>query len=84
MSRKSRIPPVELADIADLLSPSGASAIAAAVEAYWHSRGHVQVRAERYEIPSGGGWGVRSNLVGGLPPAPVGKSLDERRREFLG
>ena len=81
---KQKLPPTELADIADLLSPLGASAIAAAVNAYWHERGARHVLAYRYEIPSGGGWGVRSNLVGGLPPVAAGPSLAERRREFLG
>jgi hypothetical protein len=51
----------------DLYSAMGADCVAKAVECYWHKRGHRQVRSERFEL-SPGTWGVRSNLVGGMPP----------------
>jgi hypothetical protein len=41
------------------------------VERAWHKCGHTQVRAWVIEEPKYKGaaiWGIRSNLVGGLPP----------------
>lgn len=55
-----------LDEVLDLLSPLGASVLAEHINAYWAAKGG-QAGAERYEIPGGGGWGVRSRLVGGLP-----------------
>lgn len=55
-----------LADVSDLLSPYGAGVLAAAIATYWRERGYTVV-AERYELPGSGGWGVRSDLVNGLP-----------------
>jgi len=63
-------------------SYEGAFRLAAKVEDYWHKRGHYNVKAEPYCIglfafdynraPSdrkcNKRYGVRSNLVNGLPP----------------
>lgn len=54
-------------DCDDLLSMRGSRLLAAAVVEYWLSRGHL-VFAEGYPIPDTTAWGVRSNLVNGLPP----------------
>jgi hypothetical protein len=69
----------------DYFSNAGASALAETITTYWHSRGYPWVEAERFPIaerPSM--WGVRSNLVDGLPPTRrPGRTLKERRMEFL-
>ena len=64
----------------DSYSFEGAFRLAAKVEDYWHRRGHRNVKAEPYSIghfkflPASGQaralerFGVRSNLVNGLPP----------------
>jgi hypothetical protein len=62
-----------LADVADLLSSFGAGVLAAAISEHWRLRGYPGVKAERYELPGGGGWGVRSNLLNGLPRMEAGK-----------
>jgi hypothetical protein len=55
----------------DAFTKYAAGVLAAHIQKFWHDRGgagHL-VRAERYEIPEAPGlWGVRSNLVNGLPP----------------
>ena len=52
----------------DLLSRAGANALCRTIVAYWSRRGHT-VTAEPYELPGHeDNWGVRSNLVAGLPP----------------
>lgn len=61
-------PPSSLSDCSDLLSSFGAGVLAAHIGAYWRDRGYL-VHAERYELPGGGGWGVRSDLFNGLPRA---------------
>lgn len=57
----------------DPLTRAGAGVLARTVNAYWHRRGYPQVQAEPYELgePFEGNWGVRSNLVAGLPPHPT-------------
>ena len=50
----------------DLLGAYGAGLIADHINAYWAARG-TMVNAQRYELPHGGGWGVRSSLLRGLP-----------------
>ena len=52
----------------DYLLSYGAGVLAATVQAYWHKQGATHVRAERYETDIPGVFGVRSNLVCGLPP----------------
>lgn len=53
----------------DSYSAFGAGKLAKTIESYWHERGFPTVRAERYALPGYEGmWGVRSNLVAGLPP----------------
>lgn len=60
-----------LSDHSDFLDRAGAQAIAASINDYWRARGHLTVRAEPYELPDFRRvYGVRSNLVGGLPPRP--------------
>lgn len=72
--RKSPFPPKT-----DFFSKYGAGLLADHINAFWKGR---NVKAERYELDAGLGWGVRSNLVGGLP-RKQGKSIEQRRREFL-
>ncbi len=55
----------EKIDCADLFSKTGARLLAAVIIKYWADRGY-HVVAESY--PADGYWGVRSNLVNGLPP----------------
>jgi hypothetical protein len=55
-------------DKMDALSKHGAGLIAACIMDFWARRGLGNVKAERFEVWEGT-WGVRSNLVGGLPPA---------------
>jgi hypothetical protein len=60
----------EKLDCADLFSKVGARLLAAVIVKYWHDRGHF-VFAEGYpmtDVSIAGKWGVRSNLVNGLPP----------------
>lgn len=52
-------------DCADLFSKRGARLLAEVIMKYWKNRGY-HVFAEGY--PMSGNWGVRSNLVNGLPP----------------
>ena len=53
----------------DSLSRAGANALCRTIVAYWSRRGHT-VTAEPYELPGHEDhWGVRSNLVNGLPSA---------------
>lgn len=50
-------------------SHHAAGVLAKTIETYWRERGHGNVRAERYELDGfPNHWGVRSNLVNGLPP----------------
>jgi hypothetical protein len=51
----------------DNYTARGADKLKATILRYWLDRGFVNVRAERYEV-SEGIWGIRSNLVNGLPP----------------
>jgi hypothetical protein len=55
---------------ADLTTRSGADALCRHLTDYWVKRGYAKVRVERYELPGtvGGSYGVRSNMVGGVPP----------------
>lgn len=54
-------------DCDDLLSKQGSRLLAKAIVEYWLVRGHL-VFAEGYPLPDSLTWGVRSNLVNGLPP----------------
>lgn len=54
-------------DCDDLLSRQGSRLLAEAIAGYWLGRGHL-VFAEGYPLGDSGAWGVRSNLVNGLPP----------------
>lgn len=54
---------------ADYYTSYGAGVLAKQIETYWHKLGHGGVRVERYALPGlDGTFGVRSNLVNGLPP----------------
>lgn len=87
------MPPIKKIDCDDLLSKRGAQLLADAINIYWLEHGNGRVRAVPYELAGHkASWGVRSNLLNGLPPIktamtvsgfPV-KSIAERRREFLG
>jgi hypothetical protein len=57
----------------DLYTAKGAEKLKATILRYWLDRGYVNVRAETYQISSGI-WGVRSNLVNGLPPKRLRKA----------
>lgn len=56
----------EKIDCADLFSKTGARLLATVIIKHWHNRGYL-VFAEGYPMGPGK-WGVRSNLVNGLPP----------------
>lgn len=60
----------EKLDCDDLFSKVGARLLAKVIVKYWHSQGYV-VFAEGYEMGPGK-FGVRSNLVNGLPPKHLG------------
>lgn len=59
----------------DTLARSGAHELAAEIQAWWHKRGFPQVRVWVEQVfgkeCARETWGVRSNLVGGLPPREV-------------
>lgn len=55
-------------DCDDLLTKRGAKILADAITAFWQKRGHHFVVAEPHQLPDMNAWGVRSNLVNGLPP----------------
>jgi hypothetical protein len=86
--------PVDL----DLRSGKGARVLAEYIMAYWAKRGHGTVVATPEKFPGTVFFAVKSNLMGGLPPArakkgkPIGAAvqaertaaeLAERKREFL-
>lgn len=54
-------------DSDDLLSKRGSRILAEAIVKYWADRG-FHVVAEGYPLPDSVTWGVRSNLINGLPP----------------
>jgi hypothetical protein len=54
----------------DFYTKFGAGLLADHITSVWVKRGHGNVVAERYLMGSGN-WGIRSNLVDGLPPAKV-------------
>jgi hypothetical protein len=71
-------------DCDDLLSRTGAGLLAEVINAYWRERGY-SAGAERYELDGcKSAWGVRSSLVNGLPAKSKGRTVAERRAEFLG
>lgn len=81
-----------LADCDDFLTRFGSGVLADHINTFWAARG-AMIFAERYELPAGGGWGVRSNLVNGLPAKKrkvmrrqwgAANALAERREAFLG
>lgn len=51
----------------DFFTKHGAGLLADCITRVWADRGFPRVYAERYDM-GGGNWGVRSNLVAGLPP----------------
>lgn len=57
----------------DALSKYGAGLLADHISEFWTARGFPGVRAERYQISDFEAWGVRSNLVAGLPPRRKGR-----------
>jgi hypothetical protein len=61
-------------DCDDLLSKRGSRILAEVIVNYWTNRGHF-VFAEGYSIPDSLAWGVRSNLVNGLPSLPVSSAI---------
>lgn len=61
----------EFPDKMDALSRHGAGLLCDAVMDYWVRKGVGHVVAQRYQVEGTASWGVRSNLVGGLPPARV-------------
>lgn len=58
--------------IPDNYTAKGAERLRNTILDYWAARGYLNVRVEKYEVWDGV-WGLRSNLVGGLPPA--GRSI---------
>ena len=50
----------------DFYTKHGAGLLADFLTEYWHARGYRLVRFDRFQLYPGA-WGVRSNLVNGLP-----------------
>ena len=46
----------------------GAELLRQHITSYWQARGFLGVRVERFQMPGRIDWGVRSNLVDGIPP----------------
>ena len=53
--------------VPDNYTAKGAEKLRATIAKYWLDRGYPSVRVEKYELWAGT-WGIRSNLVAGLPP----------------
>lgn len=51
----------------DNYTASGAEKLRASIARYWLGQGYTNVRVETYQLWTGT-WGIRSNLVNGLPP----------------
>jgi hypothetical protein len=63
--------------IADNYTAKGAERLRSTILDYWASQGYTNVRVEKYEVWDGV-WGLRSNLVNGLPPsAPARRARTE-------
>lgn len=60
------MPRITYEKIEDPLSRFGAQRLCVYIIEYWAARG-CRVSAWRYQIEGTESWGVRSNLVGGLP-----------------
>lgn len=73
----------------DRYTQYGAGITARQVQKYWNDRGYDAVRAEAYPLEGFDGlYGVRSNLVNGLPlvqaPSIVPEAVPSRVPETLG
>lgn len=70
MTNRKKNPTPLLDGVTDFLTRNGADALVKHLTDYWTSRGYRSIRVERYELPGtvGGSYGVRSNMVGGIPP----------------
>lgn len=66
----------------DALSRHGAALLCEAITAYWAARGFA-VAAERFPVEGTASWGVRSNLVAGLPAARAPRSPTAFERLLL-
>lgn len=66
--------------IPDTYSARGADRLKATIVNYWLAQGYTSVRVERYQVWEGT-WGIRSNLVNGLPPEgrARGKYMPQKR-----
>lgn len=53
-------------EVTDLYSRKGARLLAEVIANYWLTRGYI-VLVESFQLPDMSLWGVRSNLVNGLP-----------------
>jgi hypothetical protein len=51
----------------DHYTKAGAKALAERIERFWRSQGYRGVTVQAHQIPGFDMWGVRSNLVAGLP-----------------
>lgn len=52
----------------DFFTKHGAELLRQHITNYWQARGFLSVRVERFQLPGRVDWGVRSNLVDGVPP----------------
>jgi hypothetical protein len=52
----------------DYYTKHAAGLLCGAINAFWARKGAAHVAAEPFQIEGRLGWGVASNLVGGLPP----------------
>lgn len=65
--------------IPDNYTAKGAERLKATIANYWLAQGYTNVRVERYQVWEGV-WGIRSNLVNGMPPEGRGKYLRTEKR----
>ena len=64
------MPTFEFPSNMDASTKFGALMLAQCIVDYWRQRGYF-VKAERYQVPGSEVWGVRSNLLNGIPKAKL-------------
>jgi hypothetical protein len=60
------VPKYEFPDKMDALSRAGAASLVDCIQRFWVRKGYA-IHCERFQVGETASWGVRSNLVGGLP-----------------
>lgn len=63
---------ITLKEVGDLYSKTGAGVLAKSIEEFWKAKGYHGIVVERFEIPGTRScYGVRSNMINGIPPRSV-------------